>query len=209
MAKWLVCATRDASEDAAAIVEAEDRDAAEVEFGKLAGKLQWTPGESGSTHYEVYEVDRVSDDEPIGVQRDEEQTRRDAAHILYAVVKEGADAMLALSSAAEHELFRRRAMAALDRADGGSGGWCLIDVDGSGLEEIERDDISPIWRDDAEALAYVRWLAERGDYEAAEALRKHERDAEELEEQRRMRRCDPGFHPSEADPQPPHPSLAT
>lgn len=182
MARWLVCATRDASEDAAAVVEAADELEAEDKFSELhsKGELVWEPGESGNFKYDCYSVEQVGDDQPLGVRMNEAATQPALLAAAKQVIAWG-------DGTGGWEAPCWKALrAAVDKAEGGSGGWVLIDVDGSGLCEIEKDDNdSDIFDTDAEALAYVRTQAEAGNVECALAIARHEHDAGALVELRR------------------------
>lgn len=62
-------------------------------------------------------------------------------------------------------------------------GWCLFDVDSTGLMEIERDDEADVFNTDEAALAFVRHRAEYSDFHR-KAIEAHDRDAEELRKHR-------------------------
>lgn len=66
-------------------------------------------------------------------------------------------------------------------------GWILIDVDGSGWQEIERDDRTSRFDCDEAALEYARGRAAAGDPDAIAAVEVHDRDAAELAEIRAAR----------------------
>ena len=72
MPRFQVCMTRDAGEDAAVIVEAADEDAARAAALAMTGEIEWTVNESAG-RAEVYEVQQVDDEEPLGSETTEEK----------------------------------------------------------------------------------------------------------------------------------------
>lgn len=61
-------------------------------------------------------------------------------------------------------------------------GWALFDFDGTGLQEVQRDDEADIFASDADALAYVAKRAAAGSQKHEQALIVHMRDAVAISE---------------------------
>lgn len=92
MPRYLVSLTRNASEDAAVILDAVDEEAATV-AAKARGDLVWTPGDSASGDSECYGVEEVDAEEPLGVQDDPEPaTWRDERALLINALHAAIDA---------------------------------------------------------------------------------------------------------------------
>lgn len=61
-------------------------------------------------------------------------------------------------------------------------GWALFDFDGTGLQQIQRDDEADIFHSDAEALTYVAKRAAERSGKHEQALTAHMRDAVAISE---------------------------
>lgn len=61
-------------------------------------------------------------------------------------------------------------------------GWALFDFDGTGLQQIQRDDEADIFHSDSEALAYVAKRAAERSGKHEQALIAHMRDAVAISE---------------------------
>lgn len=66
MTRYQVCFTRNASEDAACIVEAEDEDAAKDAATEMESTLEYVPGDWAAQDYEIYDVSEVDPATPLG-----------------------------------------------------------------------------------------------------------------------------------------------
>ncbi len=188
MAKWLVKASRDAAEEAAAIVEAADEAGAREAFTTLdfEHKLDWHPGgEMATNDFDIFGVEQVDDQEPLGIETCEIATVERSGHILLAAAGGLLNFMTGLDS-----VQARALAAAVDLAKGGLGGWELFDWNGTGLNHIERDDEEGIFDTDEEAVAFVRLCAGLGDRRASDALVIHEENEPKISTARAARRIE-------------------
>ena len=186
MTKWLVTASRTATEETATIVEARDKHGAERAFHRLYvnGELDWhrlrQPTDMPATIDGVHEM---HPDEPTGVETDELAALERAGPLLTHT----ADRLLdwaRFMGGWDHSEWRML-RAAVDLARGGNGGWQLFDWDGLGLEHIERDDRAAIFDSDAEAVLFVERCALHGDARADKALGIHRANEPKIDALRR------------------------